>query len=55
MAKIVDNFSDLLQLAERVRLLQKELRETKYLMSKVDCVENKESGMNKTGHWETNG
>ncbi|MBR6250357.1 MAG: hypothetical protein IKR17_04070 [Bacteroidales bacterium] len=46
MAKIVDNFSDLLQLAERVRLLQKELQETKRLMGKVDCVENKESGTN---------
>ena len=30
-------------LAERVRLLQKELQETKRLMSKVDNVENKES------------
>ena len=31
------------QLAERVRLLQKELQETKRLMSKVDIIENKES------------
>lgn len=30
------------QLAERVRLLQKELQETKRLISKVDSVENKE-------------
>lgn len=34
------------QLAERVRLLQKELRETKRLMSKVDDVENSQSGKN---------
>ena len=34
------------QLAERVRLLQKELQETKRLMSKVDCGTNKESGEN---------
>ena len=31
------------QLAERVRLLQKELQETKRLMGKVDCGTNKES------------
>jgi predicted nuclease of restriction endonuclease-like (RecB) superfamily len=34
------------QLAERVRLLQKELQETKRLMGKVDCGTNKESGEN---------
>ncbi len=40
------------QLAERVRLLQKELRETKRLMSRVDNIEKEESGSDKTGHWE---
>lgn len=38
------------QLTERVRLLQKELQETKRLMSKVDNIENQESGRNKTNH-----
>ena len=38
------------QLAERVRLLQKELQETKRLMSKVDNIENQESGRNKSNH-----
>ena len=38
------------QLAERVRLLQKELRETKRLMSKVDCIKNKECGGNTPNH-----
>ena len=35
-------------LAERVRLLQKELQETKRLMGRVDNIENKESGRNST-------
>jgi hypothetical protein len=43
------------QLAERVLLLQKELQEAKRLMNKVDNIEDKGSGRNKTGHWETNG
>ena len=38
------------QLAERVRLLQKELRETKRLMRKVDCTKNKECGGNTPIH-----
>lgn len=37
-------------LAERVRLLQKELQETKRLMSRVDNIENKESGRNSTNN-----
>ena len=38
------------QLAERVRLLQKELRETKRLMSKVGDAENSQSGRNNSYH-----
>ena len=37
-------------LAERVRLLQKELQETKRLMGRVDNIENKESGRNSTNN-----
>lgn len=37
-------------LAERVRLLQKELQETKRLMGRVDNIENKESGRNSTSN-----
>lgn len=37
-------------LAERVRLLQKELQETKRLMDRVDNIENKESGRNSTNN-----
>lgn len=37
-------------LAERVRLLQQELQETKRLMGRVDNIENKESGRNSTNN-----
>ncbi|MCI7701244.1 MAG: PDDEXK nuclease domain-containing protein [Candidatus Onthomorpha sp.] len=37
-------------LAERVRLLQKELQETKRLMGRVANIENKESGRNSTNN-----
>ena len=37
-------------LAERVRLLQKELQETKRLIGRVDNIENKESGRNSTNN-----
>ena len=37
-------------LAERVRLLQKELQDTKRLMGRVDNIENKESGRNSTNN-----
>lgn len=37
-------------LAERVRLLQKELQETKRLMGRVDNIENKESRRNSTNN-----
>ena len=37
-------------LAERVRLLQKELQETKRLMGRVDNIEDKESGRNSTNN-----
>ena len=37
-------------LAERVRLLQKELQETKRLMGRLDNIKNKESGRNSTNN-----
>ena len=48
--KIKDALPSQEQLAERVRLLQKELQGTKRLMGKGENVEDKERGRNKSNH-----